>query len=65
MNQPTVFSDKAVPTRKVLILDDNPDLRLLMRLMLNDKYEVLETDTGALPCNLSGVINHNWSCLMS
>jgi CheY-like chemotaxis protein len=52
MNQPPVISGKAASTRKVLILDDNPDIRLLMRLMLKDKYEVLEADTGTAALQL-------------
>ena len=30
----------------VLVVDDSPDIRLLMRITLGKKYEVLEADSG-------------------
>lgn len=33
--------------RRILVVDDNPEIRRLMRLTLEDSYEVLEAENGA------------------
>ncbi len=46
MNQPDNIAGKAASNRKVLIVDDNADIRMLMRVTLGKKYELLEADSG-------------------
>lgn len=57
--QPTVSSPKPVATTesvsekdgsekiKILIADDSPEIRTLLRIMLKDRYEVIEVKDGA------------------
>ena len=45
MNPQTVIQDPAVPTR-ILIVDDNADIRLLLNIVLRQRCTLLEASNG-------------------
>lgn len=45
-DEPMSQGQPAQPGKKVLIVDDNPDMRRLIRITLGDAYEVLEAGDG-------------------
>ncbi len=46
MDQSNVYPTGPVFTRKVLIVDDQPEVRLLMRVALRKNYELIEAANG-------------------